>query len=315
MEETGNNTAVFKQRSHYRCFRDGVAFVMKNLNAMCRHLWPFALVYMVLTIALFGYQRAVVADILSGNMWPAQAYAMLLSLVTDIAALFYCSVLVWQQRSLAATGSLPKEKMRRVWRELLCDFWRVVKVAVIFCVVACIIFILGLFLYIMPASAPAEDVEVVVPSTGYWFTVVVGWVVIICLSLLLLGVAYQVCFEYLVGGTSLKTAFGSLRWSRRYFGRNMLMAFVSLVVTTVVIAFFSIPSVTCSYIDAISIEMMLNEEVADLPSYYPYISMIAWLLTALGYCFATLFVSFPLLLNWGAVHATESQRVEQDTKI
>ncbi len=317
MEETSNNTVVFKHRSHYRCFRDGGAFVLKNFNAIFRYLWPFALVYMVLTVVFYHYQRAVVADILTGNLWPAQAYAMLLCLATNIAALLYCSVLVWQQRSLATAGSLPKEKIRKVWRELLRDFWRVIKVAVIFGVLACIIFIIGVFLYTMPAPAPVADVDIEVVSHGgaYWFTMIVGWIVIICLSLLLLGVAYQVCFEYLIGGTSLKAAFGSLKWSRRYFGRNMLMAFVSLLVAAVVIAFFSIPSITCSYIDTILIAMMLDEEVADLPSYYPCISILAWLLTALGYCLATLFVAFPLLLNWGAIHATESQRLEQDTKI
>ncbi len=317
MEETGSNTAVFKQRSNYRCFRDGAAFALKNFNAMFRYLWPFALVYMVLTIVFFRYQRAVVADILTGNIWPAQAYAMLLSLVANIAALLYCSVLVWQQRSLATVGSLPKEKIRNVWRELLRDFWRVIKVAVIFGVLACIISFICMFLSAMPAPAQVADVDMEVASHGgaYWFTMVIGWIVIICLSLLLLGVAYQVCFEYLIGGTNLKAAFGSLKWSRRYFGRNMLMAFASLLVAAVVIAFFSIPSITCSFIDAISIEMRLNEEVADLPSYYSCISMLAWLLTALGYCFAALFVAFPLLLNWGAIHATESQRLEQDTKI
>ncbi len=315
MEESGNGTAVFKQRSNYRCFRDGAAFVMKNFNAMFRLLWPFALVYMVLTVALCGYQRVAVVDIVRGNLWPAQAYAMLLSLVTSLAALLYCSVVVWQQRGLATSGSLPRAMLRDVWRELLGEFWRVIKVAVVFGIVACVIFFVGLFLYAMPAPAVDVDAEVASSGGAYWFTVVMGWVVIVCLSLLLLGVACQVCFEYLIGGTGLKAAFGSLRWSRRYFGRGMLMALVSLLVAAVVVAFFSIPSVMCSYIDAISLEMMLNEEVADLPSYYPYISALAWLLTALGYCLATLCMAYPLLLNWGAVHATENLRLEQDTKI
>ncbi len=307
-EETGSNMVIFKHRSNYRCFRDGAALVMKNFNAMFKHLWPFVLVFMVFAIVLFYYQRVAVVDILAGNLWPSQAYAMCLSLFAWVAALLYHSVVVWQQRSLITTGTLPKEKLRLVWRELLHSFWRVIKIAVIFGIIGIVLFIVGYLLYVIPLTESGVESS---STIGSWLVIVMGWLIATCLLLIFIGVAYQVCFEYLLGGTSLKVAFNSLRWSRRYFGRNMLMALASLLVAAVVVAFFSVPTIICSYIDAIALEMKLNEEVAELPSYYFCVSVLAWFLTALGYFLATLFVSFPLLFNWGAVHATESKRQEQ----
>ncbi len=299
--EAKDGILVVRERSGYRCVRDGVSLVFKHFTKMARFLWPLAVVYVVCDVVMFHSQRCVVFAGIAGNMWVVRGYALCATLLTTLANVAYQSGIAWQQRALAFTGALPGGRLCDVWRAVLGVAWRVLKMGIVITIVFSLFILLCAVLCVPSLPAGAS-------SVGRWLVVVAEWGVAVFLFMVLLGASWQVFYEYVLGGVSLCAAVGSLGWGRRYLGRSILLAFVCTLLSAVVAVVMSLPAIVCSCIDGIALEMAFNGELAQLPSHYPYVLLLSWLLSAVGQCLAFLLVAFPMCLNWGAIRATEINR-------
>ncbi len=282
----GELTDVLRSRSYYRCLGDGILLLMNKIGTVAGFLWPAALLYMVVSVAY---------AVLGGEAWQREAYVIGMGVVSLLASAVYGACIVWQQRKLVETGSLPKARVWKVWREVLPSLWRLLAMWCIGLVVAFVlVFAYALVVALLPSLAMAGKVSLGVLFFVVYF-LVAAWLT-------------QVGFEYLLSGVSLRKAFGSMSWGRHYYGRTLLLVFVTALLCLVVSLVMSCPAMVCSYVEGLALSMRLEGDLDDLPSSFSLILSIAWLLSALGSCVCHLLFCFPLCLNWGATHAIERER-------
>ncbi|MCD8304083.1 MAG: hypothetical protein LUC86_04575 [Prevotellaceae bacterium] len=291
----GELTDVLRSRSYYRCLGDGILLLMNKMGSLAGFLWPAAVLYTVVSVVCLHLEKGLYQPILRDEVWPAEAYVLGLGVLTLLASAVFGACIVWQQRKLVETGSLPKARVWKVWREVLPSLGRLLALWCIALVVALVlVFAYALIVALLPSLAMAAKVSLGVLLFVVFF-LVAAWLV-------------QVGFEYLLSGVSLRKAFGSMSWGRRYYGRTLLLVFVSAMLCLVVSLVMSCPAMVCSYVEGLALSMRLEGDLDDLPSSFSLILSIAWLLSALGSCLSQLLFCFPLCLNWGATHAIEQER-------
>ncbi len=305
-EEKKAGMAVVRHRGNYRCLRDGVSFIFKHFNEIAKFTWPLTVVFVVLGVVLLHSLRfAAFADI-DGNVAAARVYVLLATLLVALAGVAFQSGVVWQQRGLMETGYLPCARLKTVWRDVLKVSWRVLIIDIVMAVMFCLLVLLCGVLHVAVVQSVGTSAGAV--SVGHLLVMVVEWVLAFCLFMVLLGGYWQVFHEYILGNVSLRAAVCYLGWGWRYLGRGVLLDFVCLLLTALIALLMSVPSIVCSYIDGTDLQMRLGGELAQLPSYYPYVLLLSWVLSAVGLCLAYLFIAFPMCLGWGAVRATEAER-------
>ncbi len=298
--------AVVRHRGNYRQLRDGVSFIFKHFSEIAKFTWPLAVVFVVLGVVLLHSLRfAAFADI-DGNVAAARVYVLLVALLVALAGVAFRSGVVWQQRGLVETGCLPCARLTTVWRDVLKVSWRVLITDIAMVVMFCLLVLLCGVLHAFVVQGVGTSAAPV--SVGHLLVMVMEWCCVCAGFLLVLGCYWQVFHEYILGNVSLRAAVCHLGWRWRYLGRGALLGFVCLLLTALIALLMSAPSVVCSYIDGTDLQMRLGGELAQLPSYYPYVLLLSWVLSAAGLCLAYLFIAFPMCLGWGAIRATEAER-------
>ncbi len=295
---------VIRERNYAKCLGEGLKIVGKNFSAMAGFLWPLAVLYALVYIVGCFVQMNALPNVLSGEAWRSEVCVIIMYILSIIVSAAYGACMFWQQRQLVAGAGIPKARIWKMWHDVLPLFWRMLCLVCLYVVIAFVLVLLFSLLVSALSSASASGILLTCVS-----------VVAFCLLVLVCTLFSLVTFEYMLGDCSLGSAIGSLRWSWRYFGRTLVVTFLCMLVVAVVCLVLSAPSMVCSYIEGVVLATRLQGDVADLPGFFACLLFLGWLLSALGSCLGTLLFSYPLCLNWGAIHATESERLgklEQD---
>ncbi len=304
VDSAAQSFVAVRERNYAKCLGEGLKIVGKNFGSMVGFLWPLAVLYAVVYIVGCFVQMSALPNVLRGEAWKGETCVIIMYILSIIVSAAYGACMFWQQRQLVAGAGVPKARIWKIWRDVLPLFWRMLSLVCLYVVIAFVLVFLFCLLVSALSSAPASGVLLTCVS-----------VVAFCVLVLLCTLFSLVTFEYMLENCSLGAAIGSLRWSWRYFGRTLVVTFLCILVVAVVCLVLSAPSMVCSYIEAVVLATRLEGDVADLPGSFACLLFLGWLLSALGSCLGTLLFSYPLCLNWGAIHATENERMsklEQD---
>ncbi len=294
---------VVRRRSDYKCLAEGLALVARRFKALLFTSWPLACLVLLVAVACGFVERAAEVSFFSSLTGGRQGQwvVLTLSVVSLLVQAMFLGCMAWQQRALHEVGELPRVRLRKVWRDVLPVFGRALLVLCVGLVVfALVVVLLGLALHPVMTSAGGSALGVSAMT-----------VLSLCVAVVLTGVLSQVYFEHAVGGAGLLGALRSLSWSCRYVGRGLMVAFISMLLSAVVVLILSLPAFVCVYVDSSVVAARLEGDYADLPGYYPLVLFLSWLLSGVGSLLSMLIVSFPLFLNWGALRAMEQERLSQ----
>ncbi len=306
-EEVRQETAVLKYRSVYKSLSESLSLLFKQFPTLFRFLWPLALAYIAFALVTVFALRCFAIDIAVGKAWSALCYVALARLVAWLSGVLLLSGVVWQLRKLIDQGCLANVRLWGVWRVVFRTFWRLLRVIVVLAVALGVVLValMTLVMLLLVLLHIGGGVEV---SVGQVLIVAVACVVAIFLYVVALGVACLIFFEYTLGDVSMKEAFLSVGWGSRYLGRTIVVGFLASLLSSVLCVLMSLPAIVCSHIDGIALAVRMGGDPTQLPSGYPYLLLLSWILSAAGQCLCFLLISFPMCFNWGAIRTIESER-------
>jgi len=297
---------VLKQRSYARCLRDGLATGLKNTGSWIRLSWPVVLAFSVLYACFCTLLPNIPVLPASGHSWQTCGVVALIGIMMFLAEIGVYACTFWHQHKLIDLGYLPEVRLWNEWHSVAGVFIRVLRIALVG---------LGIWiLYLCLSYAIFHGLGTMTtgPATAKWMWLLVGisLLMLLLLKLWLMGSCCIVIMEYVLGKTSLAMAFRSYAWGKRYLGRTIIVGLLSVLIALLLWALMSLPMFLCNHVDNIVGNMLLEGEVAVLPTYYPVFRFTVMIISALASCFSILLVLYPLCFNWGAMHAIESERKE-----
>ena len=300
------NIEVLKHRSYVRCLRDGMAIGMKYMGVTMRLAWPTVVAFALMFAWFLWLESGVLQAVMEGRMGQAMAVLCVDGVLLALAEMGFYACVLWHQRRLVELGFLPEARLWREYRSIGRTFLRVLWVSL----ASFVLWMVVLLLCGVLVTGCGMLTEKTGGASWAWAMAVGMAIVLGAVLVWLMGFTYQLFMEYMMGDGSLKDAFRSFAWGRRYLSRTIVVSLLSLFVMLVLWLLVSLPMLTCRMVDGYVVQMLMEGETAVLPSYYSFLRFFAFLLSGVGCCLTLLLVLYPLCLNWGSIHAMEQERTE-----
>lgn len=282
-------------RSYSRCFRDGIAYVLRHFSHL---LWilryvlpPYVLSFVLLVIADDGLSLRLQAQPGDGHhFWVffagvAVAWFMLLDVGLQ-------AVLVAYQKRTCLNRQAEDTQEPVLGPSASATYLRVLLANLVRGGMAFVVFLS--FVFLMPhLSGLALSATVVA--------------LLVLALLFLMGVSRLFYMKYAYDNDGFRTSLSDCFGLFRYLGRTITVELLSFWVVVAVVFTFGAPFFIMRHIITLAALTRLAGEPASLPGYAMVLYYVCIAIFALGMAFASLLISYPVCMNWQSIKALEEE--------